>query len=143
MARAHISTAKRQAVIARAIGRCEYCQSRADFATETFAVEHIIPISLNGSDELDNLALACSGCNGFKHKKIEGYDATTGDMATLFHPRKDLWINHFAWSDDYTHVLGITPIGRATVTTLQMNRLGLVNIRSALLLIRKHPPEVS
>jgi 5-methylcytosine-specific restriction endonuclease McrA len=31
---------------------------------QSFSVEHIVPISQGGNDMLDNLALACQGCNG-------------------------------------------------------------------------------
>ena len=37
-------------------------------------------------------------------------------------------------------MIGLTPIGRATITELELNRQGVVNQRKLLLLIRKHPP---
>lgn len=141
MPRPYLPVRKRRAVIDRAGGYCEYCQSRSDYTTETFAVEHIIPISLGGTDDLENLALACSGCNNYKHDKIEAIDPVDGILTLLFHPRRQRWRDHFAWSDDYCRIVGLTAIGRITIATLQMNRLGLVNLRSALYLIRKHPPE--
>ncbi len=140
MARVYISPEKRQIVVNRAHERCEYCQSRADYATETFAVEHITPLSRSGSNELENLALACSGCNGYKLDKVEAPDPSDGTMVSLYHPRHDQWYDHFSWSEDFTRIIGLTAIGRATVGQLQMNRPGLVNIRAALYLIRKHPP---
>lgn len=90
MARVYISPEKRQLVIDRAGGRCEYCQSRADYATETFAVEHIIPLSRAGTSELDNLALACSGCNGYKLDKVEAADPIDGQLVPLYHPRQEI-----------------------------------------------------
>ena len=56
MSSAYISVDKQRAVIKRAEGRCEYCQSIADYATEAFAIEHVIPLSRGGTSELDNLA---------------------------------------------------------------------------------------
>jgi hypothetical protein len=141
MPRPYLPVRKRRTVIARANGYCEYCQSRADYATETFAVEHIIPISLGGTDDLENLALSCSGCNNYKHDKIEAIDPVDGVLTPLFDPRRQRWRDHFTWSDDYCRIVGLTAIGRTTIATLQMNRLGLVNLRYALYLIRKHPPE--
>jgi hypothetical protein len=124
----------------RAQNRCEYCLSRADFATETFAVDHIVPISMGGSNELDNLALACSGCNGRKHNKLEGFDPITGQLAPTFNPRQQKWNDHFAWNEDFTLVIGLTATGRATLHALDMNRHSLINIRMALYVLGKHPP---
>lgn len=56
MPRSYIPVDVKRTVIMRAKERCEYCQSRADYTTETFAVEHIIPLSHGGTDELANLA---------------------------------------------------------------------------------------
>jgi len=141
MSKVYIAVDKQRAVIERAEGRCEYCQSMADYATETFAVEHVIPLSRGGTNELDNLALSCSGCNGRKYNKTEALDPADGKVVPLFNPRQQKWQTHFGWIDDYTHIIGLTPTGRATVETLQMNRLGLVNVRRLLYLIRQHPPK--
>jgi hypothetical protein len=37
----------------------------------------------------------------------------------LYHPRRDRWAEHFAWSG--TAIVGQTPIGRVTVAILAMN----------------------
>lgn len=66
--------------------------------------------------------------------------AVTGRAIRLFHPRKDRWRDHFAWSPDFASIEGLTEIGRATVEALKLNREGLVNIRRALLLVGAHPP---
>jgi len=58
----------------------------------------------------------------------------------LYHPRRQKWTDHFAWSDDATLVIGLTPTGRATVEKLQLNRSGLVNLRRVLQAIGSHPP---
>lgn len=70
MPRVYIPLDTQRIVAARAQGRCEYCQSWADYATETFAVEHIVPLSRGGTSTLENLALACSGCNGHKYNRV-------------------------------------------------------------------------
>jgi hypothetical protein len=49
-------------------------------------------------------------------------------------------MDHFAWSDDFTLVIGLTPTGRATVEKLQLNRSGLVNLRRVLRAVGEHPP---
>ena len=48
MPEARVTSAQRRAVFARAQGCCEYCQSQARFATQSFAVEHIIPRRAGG-----------------------------------------------------------------------------------------------
>lgn len=140
MPKAYISAEKKRILVERAEERCEYCQCRADYATETFAAEHVIPRSRGGNDELDNLALACSGCNGRKYNKLEVVDPTTGEMTLLFNPRRQNWKEHFGWSKDYTQIIGLTATGRATVTVLQMNRQSVINIRKAMFIMGVHPP---
>ena len=55
-------------------------------------------------------------------------DPLTGDRVRLFHPRRDTWSDHFQWSDDFAYIIGITPIGRATVACLHLNLSGVVNL---------------
>lgn len=63
-------------------------------------------------------------------------------MVPLFHPRRDLWRDHFVWSMDLLQVIAITPIGRVTLARLHVNRVGAVNIRRALLALGEtHPPD--
>gem|GEM_PF-4995517 len=40
----------------------------------------------------------------------------------------------------YSLIIGITPIGRATVEELQLNRNGVVNLRKVLYQMGEHPP---
>lgn len=135
-----ITAAQRREVIARAQQHCEYCYSRMDFSAQSFSVEHIIPRDKGGTNALDNLALACQGCNNFKHVKVEAFDAVSNEVVSLFHPRRQDWCEHFAWNDDYTIVLGISSIGRSTVQLLKLNRIGVINLRRALFLMGEHPP---
>ena len=62
-------------------------------------------------------------------------------MVPLFHPRQQRWQDHFAWNEDFTLVIGITPVGRATVDTLHLNRVRLVNLRRILVASATHPPK--
>jgi hypothetical protein len=132
----------RDRVIQRARGSCEYCRSQSRFATQSFSVEHIVPGSKGGTTTGDNLVLACQGCNNHKYIKVEALDLVTGQNVPLFHPRHERWEDHFAWNGDCTMVIGLTPIGRATVEALQLNREGLVNLRRAVYAIGEHPPGV-
>ena len=131
----------RRLVEARACGCCEYCLSQARFATQPFSVEHIIARSQGGPTDVDNLALACQGCNNHKYIRTEGRDPVSGASAPLYHPRRQRWHEHFAWNDDFTLIIGLTPVGRATVETLRLNREGLVNLRRVLVAMGEHPPE--
>ena len=142
MPRVYISSEKTRAVIERAQNRCEYCQSPVEYATDTFAVDHIKPVSRGGANGLENLALACTGCNGRKYNKQEAPDLVSGELVSLYNPRRQNWKEHFCWSEDYGRIVGLTPTGRATVEALQLNRTGVVNIRKVLFLIDKHPPVI-
>lgn len=136
-----ISPAKRKLVEERAGGLCEYCQCTQDFSPQPFTLEHIIPKSKAGTDDLDNLALACSACNNSKYDKTESIDPLTKQTVLLFHPRKDVWNEHFMWNKDFTEIIGLTKTGRATVKTLKLNRERIVKIRKSLYLLGKHPPK--
>lgn len=141
MSSSYISPKKKQLVYERAFGCCEYCQCLADFVPDTLPIEHIIPESKNGSNEISNLALSCHGCNGSKYDKIRGVDPTTELNVSLFNPRLQKWREHFKWNDDFSEILGLTNIGRATIATLKMNRPNVVNLRFALYVIGYHPPK--
>jgi hypothetical protein len=135
-----VSAHDRRAVAERAAYCCKYCQSQLKFSADSFSVEHIIPRSRGGSDELSNLALSCQRCNNAKFVDVEAIDALTGHSATLFNPRQHDWSEHFAWSHDFVLIHGLTPTGRATVDKLQLNRVGIVNLRRVLHGAGEHPP---
>lgn len=135
-----VSPVLRGLVERRAGHRCEYCRTPARFVPETLSVEHVIPRSRRGSTADNNLALACQGCNNHKYVRTEAEDPVGGEVVPLFHPRRDHWPAHFAWSQDGTEMLGLTPSGRATVESLRLNRPGLVGLRRLLVMAKLHPP---
>lgn len=137
---ARVSDKTKELVTERAHRYCEYCRSPLDFTTDLFTIEHIIPVVEDGSDGLDNLALACSGCNMYKHDFTTGIDPTTGEEMRLFHPRTDEWEKHFSWNYDFSQIIGKTSTGRATVVRLKMNRESVTNLRKLLVIYKKHPP---
>ena len=59
----------------------------------------------------------------------------------LYHPRQDKWEEHFVWNEDKTIILGISPIGRGTISCLKINREEAVNLRKALKMFGVHPPK--
>jgi 5-methylcytosine-specific restriction endonuclease McrA len=79
-------------------------------------VDHIIPISLNGTNDLENLAIACRSCNASKYNVVTAIDPLTNKIVPLFHPRKDDWAAHFTWSENLLKMNGKTAIGRATIS---------------------------
>jgi hypothetical protein len=80
-----------------------------------------MPQSLGGSDELENLALACHRCNERRYNFITGIDPQTQTEVPLFNPRQQLWATHFIWTADGLQIFGMTPIGRATCQRLDLN----------------------
>jgi hypothetical protein len=120
----------RAAVRDRAGGRCEYChRSQADSPLIAFHVEHVIPRKHGGSDEFDNLALACPDCNLHKGSDLAGIDPETSSLVRLFDPRTQNWIEHFSW--DGLRIAGRTAVGRATVRVLDVNSPGRLRLRLA------------
>lgn len=116
-------------VAKRADNRCEYCRASEKAFNFPFQVEHIIPQARGGSDDLDNLALACPACNMFKSDFQTGWDAETQANAGLFHLRRDVWALNFRLDMESTELVGLFPAERATITRLQMNLSRHVAVR--------------
>jgi hypothetical protein len=113
---------------ARAAHRCEYCRAPEVAFNFPFEVEHVTPAGLGGNDEPENLALSCRSCNIFKGNQHSAIDSVTGETVRLFHPRTDLWAQHFMVADN-KQVIGLTAIGRASVDLLRMNTPPQLNAR--------------
>lgn len=109
------------AVALRAGHRCEYCRAPEAVFNFPFEVEHVTPIALGGSDAADNLALACRACNLRKAAHVRATDSETAEVVRLFHPRADLWDEHFRADAESGLIEGRTTVGRAAVVRLQMN----------------------
>lgn len=137
-----ISARTRRKVEKRAKKLCEYCQSPLEFSSDPFSIEHIRPISKGGTNDLENLALACQGCNGHKSAKTESFDEISQTTASFYNPRKDAWSEHFAWSEDFTEIIGKTAKGRATIKSLKLNRRTVINLRKILILAGEHPANI-
>jgi 5-methylcytosine-specific restriction endonuclease McrA len=104
----------------RAGHRCEYCRLKQnDSPLAALHLEHITPKAHGGTDDLDNLALACIDCNLHKGPNLTGLDPQTRQITQLFHPRRDKWDEHFKWRGKY--LMGKTAMGRTTIRVLHMN----------------------
>ncbi len=89
--------------------RCAYCLSPEQMMGVAFEIDHIIPSSAGGRAKFDNLCLSCPTCNRHKAKRLSARDPLSRRIVTLFHPRRDIWSDHFAWSADRARILGLTP----------------------------------
>lgn len=133
-----IPAALRAKVAQRAKNRCEYCGLAQAGQEATFHVDHVRPLNAGGQTILSNLALACVSCSLRKGARQEANDPQTGQPVALFNPRRDAWRLHFRWNG--ARLSGISPIGRATVAALQLNRTLAQAIRREESLRGRHPP---
>ena len=58
------------------VGRCIHCQSRVSIPLDPdepahATLEHIVPKNHGGSDDPDNLAVACARCNQLKGRRLD------------------------------------------------------------------------
>jgi hypothetical protein len=113
----------------RASDRCEYCRMHQSLQGATFHIEHVHPSSRGGPSDFGNLALCCPSCNLHKADRTHAIDPATGRAQALFHPRTDVWDEHFAWVEE--RVDGRTASGRATIAALKLNTDRRLLIRRA------------
>jgi 5-methylcytosine-specific restriction endonuclease McrA len=82
------------------VGRCIFCNRTLTLGEDgtprsDVSVEHIVPRTHGGTDALDNLALACRGCNnekGMRHDVRHRGDARLeAVIATLQERRRSRW----------------------------------------------------
>lgn len=123
-----MDAATRRLVRHRADDRCEYCGLRQEQSPlAALQIEHIIPKKHGGSDDPENLALACVDCNLHKGSDLTGYDPESGELTELFHPRQQQWNDHFCWKG--ACIAGLTAVGRTTVKVLKMNSVEHIQLR--------------
>lgn len=125
-----ITTQVRTQVRERGQNACEYCHLHQDDSPlAALHVEHVIPKVHGGTDDLDNLALACIDCNLHKGTNLTGIDPQTNRATELFHPRRQSWAKHFELQGAY--VVGKTATGRTTIRVLNMNSDDQIALRSS------------
>lgn len=121
----------RDLVWQRAGERCGYCRLHQEHSGLKHHIEHITAKQHGGSDDADNLALACHRCSLHKGPNLTGIDPQTGQVASLFHPRRDRWSDHLSFEG--VRINGISAAGRATVQVLNMNDARRVELRAEVL----------
>ena len=136
-----ISKSLRDRIAAKARHRCGYCLTDQRVSGAQMHVEHIIPRARGGQSTESNLWLSCAWCNSFKGTKIEAVDPATGTSVALFNPRTQKWLQHFAWDNGGTQIIGLSPTGRATIEALKLNNPYIVPARRLWVLAGWHPPK--
>lgn len=91
-------------------------QADAGFSHE---VDHIRSRKHGGGDALDNLAYACFLCNRYKGADIASVHPATGEVIRLFHPRLDVWEDHFRVAG--ARIEPLSAIGLVTAQLLRFN----------------------
>lgn len=115
----------------RANYRCEYCGLPEGFSYYSHQIDHIIPIKHRGTSDDKNLALACFNCNNNKGSDVASYDEITKELTPLYNPRMQSWHDHFQLEN--AAIMSISPIGRVTVFTLDMNHPDQLETREELI----------
>ncbi len=131
MSKTYIPVALRRQVYERAKGCCEYCLIPDVTTFAPHEIDHIIAEKHGGLSESENLALSCTLCNKHKGSDLVSVDPETEKIVPLYHPRQDLWREHFCLSE--AEFMPLTPIGRVTIRLLQLNRRDRVDERQLLL----------
>ncbi len=140
MSHSQISAEVLARVRSQAGDRCGYCLSPQHLVLGWLEIEHIIAKARGGSDDEENLWLACRLCNNYKSTQTFCLEPVTGQRVRLFDPRRQQWSEHFMWSEDATRILGLTPCGRATVVALHLNNPIAVMVRRNWVSAGWHPP---
>ena len=140
MSASYISAALRQRVAEAAQFRCGYCQTSQHIIGPLLEIDHIVPEAKGGTNDEENLFLACPMCNSHNGARQKAIDPETKRAVPLFNPRTEIWTEHFEWIEEGTVVQGKTPKGRATVATLNVNHPDIVTARQLWVIADWHPP---
>jgi len=135
----YVSAPLRRLVAERAKGLCEYCLIHQDDTFLGCQIEHVVSEKHGGKTTEENLAMACAFCNRFKGTDIATMAQNNGHLVRLFHPRSDLWSEHFQLQG--SQIVGIGEVGTATATLLKFNHPDRMLERAELIAIGRYPSE--
>ncbi len=110
-------------------GRCAYRRTPENLSVASFEIDRIVPVVKGGETILENLCLSCPSCNRHKGSKRSVVDRKTGERIPSYHPRRQVWSDHFECSEEWTRLEGLTESGRATVELLNINRPQMARLR--------------
>jgi hypothetical protein len=132
-----ITEALRNEVARRAHHRCEYCLIREDDIAFRPHIDHIVSRKHGGLSDIENLAYACVLCNRSKGSDVAAVNERSGEIVRLFHPREDLWADHFQLDG---HVIRArSDAGAATAGLLRFNAPERLAERSLLQSLGSYP----
>ena len=87
---------------------------------------------------MDNLCLACYKCNAYKGSNIAAIDPETDEATKLFHPRQQVWEQHFEIKNSGI-IQGLTPEGRTTINVLNINDVDRIKPRYLAMQVGDYP----
>jgi len=122
-----IPTRLRAWVRRRAAGRCEYCRIPEWATFDDHQLDHIIPRRHDGRSTASNLALACANCNRHKGTDVSAFDPVDGQLVRLYHPRRQVWPEHFQFAG--LRIQPLSGTGRATARHLRFNAVERIEER--------------
>lgn len=134
-----ISEKLKRKIRRQAKNRCGYCLLPQSLNPNRLEIEHILATANGGSDDEENLWLACRLCNGYKGIQKEADDPETGEKVSLFNPRTDDWNDYFEWKNE--KISGKTVRGRATVSALKLNNETILPVRKKWISAGWFPPK--
>ncbi|MCC6892639.1 MAG: HNH endonuclease [Anaerolineae bacterium] len=109
----------------------------AQYAVKSHEVDHIRAEKHGGQTVDSNLCLSCFQCNRHKGSDLTSVDPISDQVVLLFHPRLDIWEDHFVLNGAMIEPL--TATGRATVRLLQMNNEDSLEDRQVLVRLGRYP----
>ncbi|MGI0480738.1 HNH endonuclease [Geminocystis sp. CENA526] len=137
MSKTYISSRLKKIIFDRAKNSCEYCLIPQIATFASHQIEHVIAEKHGGLTELHNLALSCTLCNQYKGTDLTSIDPQTGKIVQLFHPRQDIWSEHFTIVNG--EIIPKTAKGRVTVKLLQFNNKERIKERKLFILAGIYP----
>jgi len=88
--------------------KCVYCDTDLKSRFNdwmSIEIDHIVPKSKGGSDDLDNRATSCSACNSFKHSYIPNNFENMSREELIKAIRKKIKIKREMWMERYHEAL--------------------------------------
>lgn len=138
----YISVDLRSRIRAHFQNHCAYCRTPESLTVVIFEFEHILPRSVGGATNFENLCLSCPTCNRYKSDRTFGTSDESMLRTPLFHPHRETWTEHFEWNDNSSELIGLTRTGVVTIEVLRMNRPQLVRVRRLWVAMGEHPPRL-
>ena len=136
----YISDKLRQKIVEQSGNRCGYCLGEQRYIFAPLEVDHLLPIAEGGTDDEENLWLACPLCNSYKGRQTHGINSITKRKVLLFNPRKQNWKRHFK-IENRIRIVGKTVCRRVTVVALQMNGHLAITVRQNWRIAGSYPPK--